>query len=453
MADSCRSTSRLLASVIAVVFPGGCGSGSPAGSADGGSASPRDASSHDAPAPDGGVPGDAAQDSSVDATLDSSTNPTPDSSMDTGVEPPTDAALDALDADAAVSVDGAAGGSQILLLGINASGAFGATFQGSAWGPVTNIASHASDVAGGLTACPDGSAFGAFLASGSPLLLDEIWKGGWVPTGSLGTGNPQYISAPAATSQSVFVVAEEQPSAGSTGGIFLNTYDLAASTTVEVPIGVGGQYASPAVTGTAAGAPLVVASLVAGGYAWTLGSGGTWSAPASIPGITVAAFPPVDAPVLVERTGVDQIVGIFEIAVDSSSGTTLAASTFSAGAWGTATTIATDARFGRPPSVAALPDGRVALSYTNKSTPAVEVGFFDGTAWSAFATVPGISPSQFFPGAIAQGLAGDVLELVYIDASQATQHTRLTNESTWTWSAPIAVDPPSSYTRVFLAVP
>lgn len=90
------------------------------------------------------------------------------------------------------------------------------------------------------------------------------------------------------------------------------------------------------------------------------------------------SFPPVDAPVLIKRTGVDQIVGIFEIAVDSMSGTTLAPSTFSGAAWGTPTTFATDARYGRPASVAALADGRIAVSYTNESSPAVEVGFFDG---------------------------------------------------------------------------
>ena len=396
----------------------------------------------------------------MDATLDSLMNPGQDSSMDTAPEPPGDAGIDALDApgapdaapDTGGSPDATAGGSRILLLGFNASGAFGSTFQGSAWGPATNIASHASDFGGGLTAVPDGTAFGAFLASGSPLLLDEIWKGSWSPTGSLGTGNPQFVSAPAATSQSVFVVAEEQPSASSMGGLSLNTYDVAMATTVEVPISVGAQYGSPAIAATAAGAPLVVASLVAGGYTWTLRSGTTWSAPTTVPGVTVASFPPVDAPVLVRRTGLDEIVGIFEIAVDNSSGATLAASRFSSGAWGTPTTIATDARFGRPPSVAALLDGRIALSYTNRSMPEIMVGFFDGTSWSAFTTVPGISPSQFLPGAIAHGIAGDVLELVYLDTNSAPEHTRLTNESAWTWSAPVAVDPPSSYTRVFMTV-
>jgi hypothetical protein len=115
------------------------------------------------------------------------------------------------------------------------------------------------------------------------------------------------------------------------------------------------------------------------------------------------------------------------------------------------TTVATSARTGEPPSLAALADGRLALAYMNATSAKIDVGFFDGTSWSAFTPVPGIAPSQFFAPAIAGGIVGDVLELVYIDANETLQHVRLTNEAAWTWSAPVAVDSANAYAEVYLA--
>ena len=67
-------------------------------------------------------------------------------------------------------------------------------------------------------------------------------------------------------------------------------------------------------------------------------------------------------------------------------------SRFSAGAWSAATPLASDlivsSQLGAPSQLAALPDGRVALVYlTTKNT--LSGGFYDGTAWSTFRTVPG----------------------------------------------------------------
>ncbi|MGD0530653.1 MAG: hypothetical protein ABSE49_36305, partial [Polyangiaceae bacterium] len=367
----------------------------------------------------------------------------------------TDVAQTDAENDAGGNGDAGAGASTLLLLGLASGGAFGSAFHGAAWDPVTRVATEDSYASGGgLAAAPDGRAFAAFRAEASPLLYDVIWDGSWPAPGALGVGNDDCVSAPATTAQSVFVVAAESPSANSPGGVFLDTYDIPSpSWTDDVPVGLPGAYARPAVAATAAGEPLVVIAQSANmqGYQWTLRSGVTWSTPAALPGISASADYQFDFPVLAKRVGVDQIVGVFETTVDDMSGASLGASVFSGGAWGMPTTVATSARTGEPPSLTALADGRVALAYTSATSAKIDVGFFDGTSWSAFAAVPGIAPSPFFAPAIAGGIAGDVLELVYIDANEALQHVRLTNEAAWTWSAPVLVDSANAYAEVYLA--
>jgi hypothetical protein len=105
-------------------------------------------------------------------------------------------------------------------------------------------------------------------------------------------------------------------------------------------------------------------------------------------------------------------------------------------------------------SVAALPDGRIALAYATAAS-AVNVGFFDGTAWGAFSAVPSAAPmGTFAPVSIAAGSTGAVVELAYIDQNYYLRHTRLTSESSdaaWTWTAPVVVDSTQSYGSVWIA--
>jgi hypothetical protein len=119
--------------------------------------------------------------------------------------------------------------------------------------------------------------------------------------------------------------------------------------------------------------------------------------------------------------------------------------------------VATDGFQSTPPrgtvlSIAALPDGRAALAYATAAN-GINVGFFDGTAWSAFRAVPGATfgAAQFGPVSVARGVDGAVLELAFLDTDLHVRHTRLTDEASWTWSAPVMVGDASSHTRVWIA--
>jgi hypothetical protein len=158
---------------------------------------------------------------------------------------------------------------------------------------------------------------------------------------------------------------------------------------------------------------------------------------------------------MVRRPGTDQIVMVFGSQTMSSM-TTVSSMTFTGGAWTTPMPIAMDGWQSNPPrgsmfSLAALADGRVALAYPTSSS-AIKVGFFDGSSWSAFQTVPGAMIGGYFgPVSIARGVDTDLLELVYVDATNHVQHMRLIDAASWAWSSPVMVGDTSVHTRVALA--
>jgi hypothetical protein len=135
----------------------------------------------------------------------------------------------------------------------------------------------------------------------------------------------------------------------------------------------------------------------------------------------------------------------------------LQGSTFTGGAWSTTpvTISTTVSQNNASLAMASLPGGNVALAYA--STSGVEVGMFSGTgstaAWGAFTAVPDVSMMNFkAPNAglsLAAGVGGDVLELVFINANLALQHTRLLPSGTWT--TPVTIDATFAYQTVAIA--
>jgi hypothetical protein len=135
--------------------------------------------------------------------------------------------------------------------------------------------------------------------------------------------------------------------------------------------------------------------------------------------------------------------------------TTLVTAIYAAGSWQSlgnlATNVANVSGFGRPASLAALSDGRVAIAFPDTSSK-IEVAYLSGGSWTTPAPVPGVTPvsNGVYPVSLAPGLGTDVLELAYINASGAL--AVVSETSAGTWSTPTVVDSSQSYSVVSIAV-
>ena len=350
----------------------------------------------------------------------------------------------------------------VLLTAIGTGGmppAFATVFQNGAWTPLTMIGDNESGSSGGgVTPLANNQAL-AVLGSVAGAAVSSTWAGTWPTLYQIDTAADTFVSAPVAVSPGAFVA--EESSVG-TYPITLDTFDEGAPSwsTGEMTGAVGDARCIPVVAVTGAGDPVVLFASTPSGvssYRWVARTTGTWNAVANVPGVaTFAGAAGLPAAAAVTRTGLDQIVAVF-----LTGGPTvfaLQSSTLSAGAWSTTPlVVATDvvtAGYGTPFSLTALPDGRVALAYATASS-AIQVGFFDGSAWGTFSAVPSAVPTgTFAPLSITHGIGGDVLELAFIDQNYFIRHARLTSESSdsaWTWTTPVVVDSSQSYSFVSIA--
>jgi hypothetical protein len=283
--------------------------------------------------------------------------------------------------------------------------------------------------------------------------LSAEWSGTWGSLERQGTVTPNLISAPYAVAGGALVAHE---TATTTYPLQFARYeDGAGWTALGEPTGLSSSNAIPpaVVTDRSGVALVIIPPDSAEEYRWTRNAGGTWTAPADIPN-TSPNDPFLSRPwaTAVRRAGTDEIVAAFH-----SGNTDLRVATFAGGVWSSAVTLASDVTksAGIGPasqfSMVALRDARVALAYVD-SAHNVRLAFFDGTAWSAFTTVPlpttvaGLEPIALAPGSDASV----ALELAYIDSSKHVNHTRLDVDGV-TWSTPVTVTDELDFDVVYLA--
>jgi hypothetical protein len=332
--------------------------------------------------------------------------------------------------------------------------AIGTSYQAGAWSAVTQLGSNIFSAGGGGVAITDDGRGVAVLRRNSGSALESAsWSGSWGMLAAQATYD-SYLSLPVAAGGGVMLV--HQSGQGASTNYFARWQ---GGTTPWSPLAestgtLGDNRTLPTVVVTAAGDPLVLFSdSSTQSYSWTLRTGGTWSASATIPGASEPNNLSPSAAIAVAR-GIGQaaIVAILR----TGDGSSAQYATFSAGAWSTAASLVSDldnAPATVPFALTALPDGRVAMAYVTRAG-AVKVGFFDGSAWGAFTAVPAVTAyTGALPLSLARGAYGSaVVELAYLDTALHVEHTRLTDESRWTWSTPVVVDGSQQYVLVSIAV-
>ena len=449
-----------------------------------GGASAANGASVDGSTPDGAASSDAAMESSPGTPADATSDVLPDVTLDASANPPdgpsggpADATGDSSRADAGDGGSASDAASATLLMtaittaepadaaaDVDASAptAFSAAYQAGAWSTLSAIGSDGAAGAmpgGGVAFVPSGHAVAALNGSSA------TWSGSWSALTPIGV-DPLSVGAPLPSPSGALLAFQYE------GGLVLGTFDDAASAWSSQQTDFDSYTQSgiscvPALVLDAQDDPVVLFSVNNGNassqeYMWAEESAGTWTQPAYVPG-QESVFNATPAVVARKRVGADQVVAVF---VNGSSANgpeyTLGWSTFGAGVWSSPAELLASDAIGIASisqlSMAALPDGRVAFAYLAEGN-AVKVGFFDGMAWSAFTAAP-VSPLTTAPVmdqtpqvlSLTAGAAGAVLELAYIDASSSLAHTRLTDESTWTWTSPHVVDATHAYGFVAMAL-
>jgi hypothetical protein len=359
-----------------------------------------------------------------------------------------DASGDAADAsgDADAGPDAASPGNVALLVAYGPAGGYGAAYKMGVWeAPVSFAADAYQQGGGGIAVTPGGHGYVAFRPGASNQLLTTKWTGTtWPAAVAFGLKSVNSVSLPATASSRVYVAAA---AGGSGSKVLLDTFDDGLGTaTFDEDTGAGDSNSAVAVAATSAAEPVVVVSGMAT-YEWVKRTGTVWSAAKPILGLSYSGLFGAPVGVLVKRAGADQIFGFFV----TSNNTALSTATFSAGTWSSPVVIATDTAsdggLSRNVSAAALPDGRIAVAYVTSSR-SVRVGLYDGVAWDAFGTVPGVSTASGSPLAMAPGVSGATLELAFIGASNELRHVRMTGT---TWAPPALIDSSRVYSHVSLA--
>lgn len=410
-----------------------------------------------APAVDGGgVDGGAAD---AIATDDA---PSVDAERDAGVDDGaiSDAAtLDALASDAWT----APGHEALVIVARRGSTELAASsFAAGAWTPMATIGTDDLNLGVGAAVIRDGSAIGiATSTTGARTVESTSWTGGtWASqTATPLTANDVSIPLPTADGRALLAMSPT-----TIAPIAIATYDpatagwlAATEATSIVDERSHALVGPPALALGAAGTALLAFARIDTGmnatFRFSVRSGGAWGTETPLPGATstnVLALPRI---VLTSRADGSEIVAVWN---EGAAGSELRASSYANGVWSSPTSLATDAVSGgfRPFVAAHLPDDRIALAYLTQTSGigAIAIGFFDGTAWSAFRRVPGATVAfASYPIAIGRGVEGAALEVAYIEATtNHLQHVRLTDEAPWSWTSPTTVDA-TSYDCVALA--
>jgi hypothetical protein len=461
------SASRPLAQAVLILLATACGG--PAGNAP-------------PPASDGGMGGDVASsmpdaaasaDVGGDARLDTGADAGSDVRSDTGPDSPSgDASPDVVlhdggggsegggGADASVPDSGSDAGTTFLALtGTDSLGnAMGYIYAKDSsgtmsWSAASTLVSRAS--LGGVTVLPSGQAVAAFIQTTEPdddtYVASEVWSGGWGAGDWLGeafgtTPSSMGIPVPSPTGAAVAHLDFE----GSTepSQVMFAEFDPASSTwstdgpSLPIPSAM-----VPAVAITSGGDPVLLTALY-GNYSWSERSGTTWSTPAAIAGAPPFLLSDIYyyGVSVATQVGGDQILAVF--LTGSGLDFSLESATFSSGTW--SSPVIFESGFqeydeSAPFSLAALPDGRIALAFAGSA--GLEVGFWNGTSWGVFQSVgyDGVTSLSLAPGA-----TGAILDLAFVQGINTIVHARLTDEATWTWSETV-VDSFELYSTVSLA--
>lgn len=398
------------------------------------------------PPPDSTDAGDAAT-AAPDATSDSGSDAGGD--VDAATAEP-DAGGDA-DADAPIATP-----TFLAFAGVTTTNVpYGGTFGDDGWS-TTSLGTDIFSSAGGGVVVLDGThALVSFRGNVNTTSQTAAFDGSWSQLVTRGPSSVNFVAAPAVTPTGAAVAYQ---SGSGTNTISILRYERATTTWTTASESTGAlndNVTLPALVPTSAGEVLLFGGLGESAYGVVVKNGETWGTPTTIPGSTKSSSDDRPKIVGVRRAGTDDVVAVWTEATSSAT-KVLRAGTLSGGTWHVgAEPLATDIAPALNSSVhvlAALPDGRVALAYLVASTFAMKLAFFDGTAWSAFATIPGTS-TRFARGpiALAAGLGDSaIVEVVYVDASRNAQHTRLTGESPPTWSTATAVDT-KEYDTIFLS--
>lgn len=413
---------------------------------------------------------EAAVDSAIDAPIDApSDTPSGDDARDVpeSIDVADESAPDATpDSMPDVSLDVAPDASTptpVLLVGAtinSAMPAFGSSYDRGAW--AAPVALTGSDCyppgGGGVTVMNDGRGLAVVRGNGGSLPYSAVWSAGrWSSVTATGGTISSFVSAPHATANGAAYVRQ---SGSGASNLRVDSF-VSARSSWELGSArelLGDNRGVPALAVTSGGQQLVIDGDSRGGYRWMLGAGDTWSALATVTGATVPMFDSASpAVVATQRVGVDEVVAVFIVAGEPQSTARIAWSTFRAGAWTTVVSLATDvvqsSGVTTPMVLTALRDGRVALGYLT-ATRGVSVGFYNGTSWSPFRVVSGVSSiPQASPFALTRGAdANAVLELVYVDAvTRQLRHTRLTDEPAFRWSPPATIDSTRQWMSVWIA--
>lgn len=393
-----------------------------------------------------------------------------------------------------VEVTGGAGGepgltspTTILVVGLGAGLVQGTSYVGGVWEPVKEL--QRGTQGGASVAVLAGGSGIAAMGATAPAFSASRWDGAWtspvlVPGLNSAQGVPA-LSRMAAFPGGALVAHVQQQT------LSLNTFDARRGAwRLGEDLGVSSAY-HPAVSYVGSGDPLVV-YFAEGKYASLHKVGSVWTKPSEVP-ITGEVVihdrgsnwsDGVQAEIdLARRVGVDEVVGVF--ATDP---TGLDCAVFSKGSWSSAVRIANDAAIGelnipeylpsfsRHYSLAALPDGRVALAYWTVTAlgaaPSgnIKLGFFDGSSWSDFKVVPDAVALSYSPIAISRGAEGAVLELLFSQNPAADQpavgspclrpdqkeswclkHMRLTDEADWSWTPQKPIDAGHQWFNISIA--
>ena len=321
----------------------------------------------------------------------------------------------------------------------------GASFRAGSWS-TTSIAPPAADIyayrGGGVVVTGHGRGVAMLGGSTDAGLYSLTFRNtNWSTFARQGTSVNRTIGRPmpSGTAGGGAIVAHQIGTSASP--IDLSQYDDASNAWSTLPDDVGiasDMRGLPGAVADASGNPIVIAAAGSGlTYVWSRRVGGVWSAPANMLNAPLAFFGVNSMSEAVLRPGTSQLVAVMRA---GSSNSELRYAVWNGTTWSAATTVATDASGFRAFSMAPLLDGRVALAYVDNADH-VRVGFFDGSAWSAFDSLT-LTPNLFpvnAPMAIARGANGDaVLELAYA-SDMGVWHTRLTRESPATWTTPVLV--------------
>ncbi len=448
--NAARSLTCLSLAALLVRFAAGCNS-------TGGAAALPDDGGPDA-TEDSGEPGDTStpeDQTTGDAGSDQATGPEASGGDGAGPEGSTandsqapesgttdsatgDSAATEASTDAAITEGGAdAGGPtpQVLLLGVTSAGAVtGDVFDGTTWGAAMAVTGTATSDDLSLAMIP-ATGYGLGLLHGtSSALVYTAWNGAtWSSLAQLNSDTTQGQPTVVASGSSAFAVFW-----GTDYKYYLESYAAGAWSSAPQGVFPPGVAAQPCGPSPGVLAPLgASASLlfVNGSCSGTVNHlydsdlvSGAWQASQDL--AINPSYSPTQRPALVAPTSGPELVAVF-----IQQGTSqLLSATRTGGTWSTPAAI-TGALTSVPVALAPLAGGGVQLAFEGTDTN-LYTATFSGGSWSSPAAPFSSSVSIAATPALATGIGTAAAEMVYVSATGALFHTRLTGS---TWSMPTAV--------------